>query len=63
MSSVEFLFNQMEQSQYYIGNDLYAALKEAEEMEILSAKVYAAYCIRQKESGQISIPYERFIKR
>jgi hypothetical protein len=30
---VQWLFNQMEQMQYYIGNDLYAAYKEALEIE------------------------------
>jgi len=33
MTAVEWFFNQMEQMQYFIGNDLYSAYKEAIEME------------------------------
>lgn len=32
-TAVDWLFDQMEQMQYFIGNDLYNAVKEAKEME------------------------------
>ena len=32
-TAVEFLFKEMERMQYFIGNDIYNAYKEAKEME------------------------------